>query len=42
MELAEWKGRRLPKLWGAEVNAGNESEMKCKGSEGGTNVVPGM
>jgi len=33
MELAEWKGRRLTKLCGAEVGALNESEMKCRGSE---------
>ena len=30
MELAEWKGRRLPKRCGAEVNACNEGEMKCR------------
>jgi len=42
MELAEWKGRRLLKLCGAEVNAWNESGMKCKGAKRGTNVVPEM
>jgi len=42
MELAEWKGRGLSKLCGAEVYTWNESGMKCKGSKWGTNVVLGM
>jgi len=33
MELAEWKGRKLLKLCGAEVYALNESGMKCKGAK---------
>jgi len=41
IELAEWKGRRLPKLCGAEVNDWNESRMQYQGSAWGTNAAPG-
>jgi len=41
MELAEWKGRWLPKLRGAEVYDWNESGMQYQGSAWGTNAAPG-